>query len=210
MGDDSDDYDLSESFRRFRGAGTDISVGFTHLYYGTKRRVTNQHPVVQLGITAILWFGGNWIYNRIKTPVFDTATAIVDAVPAEFLVSSPFGIVDSMSFPLWAQALGILSGIIVAQNRTHTRKLKRMERKLASMSQEPATATDGGVQKAKEGGGGGVGGAIAGGFAGAPFGPGGALAGAFLGYIIGENITEDEAESLTDDEIDPFAGEDDS
>lgn len=98
------------------------------------------------------------------------------------------------------QSLGVLSGVIIAQNRTHTRKLKRIDAKLATMDEDPATATDEGVRGAKAGGGGGVGGAIAGGFAGVSFGPGGALAGAFLGYIIGENVTgERDEEILTDD-----------
>lgn len=205
MSDDSDDYDLSESWTRFRGAGTDINQGITHLYYGIKQKITNQHPFVQLGITAILWFGGNWVYNRIKKPIIDGVIGVTEAIPAEYLASPAFGLANAVSFPFWVQLLGILSGAIIAQNRTHTRKLKRIENKLTAMDRGPATVADGGVREAKKDGGGGVGGAIAGGFAGAPFGPGGALAGAFLGYIIGENITqEDEKNALTDSESESF------
>lgn len=197
MGDDSDDYELSESVSRFRGAGINISEGVEHLYYGGKQKVKDQHPLIQLSIAGVMWFGGNWVYNRIKTPILDLLEAVADAIPAEFLTTPAFGIAGVLSMPMYVQLLGILSGVIIAQNRTHTQKLKQIENKVSGVNDTPATATDGGTRREKKrGGGGGVGGAIAGGFAGASFGPGGALAGAFLGYIIGENMTEE------DDQID--------
>lgn len=202
MSDDREDYDLSESLSRFRGAGTYIGEGLAHLYYGSRRKVTDQHPVVQLGITGILWFGGNWAYNRVRTSVFEAIVAVVNAVPAEFLVSPVFGLGGAMAVPVWVQALGVLSGVVIAQNRTHTRKLKRIEGTISTMDEDPVIAADGGIREANGTGGGGVGGAIAGGFAGVSFGPGGALAGAFLGYIIGENVTDSSVEfdSLRSDE----------
>lgn len=189
---DSEDYRLSESVSRFRGAGTNISEGVEHLYYGGKRKVKAQHPTVQLSIAGVMWFGGNWVYNRIKTPILDFLGTVADAVPAELVTSPALGIAGVLSMPIYVQLLGILSGVIVAQNRMHTQKLKEIENEVSGVNDTPATATDGGTRRERDkGGGGGVGGAIAGGFAGASFGPGGALAGAFLGYIIAENVTED-------------------
>lgn len=189
---DSSDYELSESVSRFRGAGTNISEGVEHLYYGGKQKVKAQHPTIQVSIAVVMWFGGNWVYNRIKTPVLHFLAAVADAIPAEFLTTPAFGIAGVLSMPMYVQLLGILSGVIIAQNRTHTQKLKEIENEVNGVNDTPATATDGGTRRErKKSGGGGVGGAIAGGFAGASFGPGGALAGAFLGYIIGENMTEE-------------------
>lgn len=72
------------------------------------------------------------------------------------------------------------------------------------MNSRPTTATDGGTRRAsdkRDSGGTGVGGAIAGGFAGATFGPGGALAGAFLGYVIAEGITDEDENEATVTEL---------
>jgi len=69
-----------------------------------------------------------------------------------------------------------------------------LEVELSGMTR-PAVETDGGTTRHEPGSGAGVGGAIAGGFAGISFGPGGALAGALLGFAIAENLTREKEKS---------------
>lgn len=210
MSDDSDDYDVWESVERFRGAGNNLNEGFEHLYYGAKNKVKDLPTVVNAVIMLFLWFGGNWVYNRIKTPVLNGIKSVAEAIPAEFLISPAFGLAQVISIPIWAQALGMLVGVIIAQNRIHTQKLKAIKSELVNMNEDPVTATDGGTREAERPKGAGVGGAIAGGFAGASFGPGGVLAGAFLGYLIGEGIVDEGTdEDPFDDNIDPFLRKED-
>lgn len=205
MADDNDDYDLSKSIDGLRGAGANLNEAIEHLYYGTRKKVKDLHPVLQIGIAVVVWFGGNWIYNRVKTPVLDVTIDVVEAIPAKSLIAPAFGLAEAVAIPVWVQLLGMLSGIILTQNRIHTQKLKEIEEGLRTMGDDPPTATDGGTRKTQKPSGPGVGGAIAGGFAGASFGPGGVLAGAFLGYLISEElIEEDTDENAIDDDIDPF------
>lgn len=194
MGDDNNDYKISESVNRLRGAGANFNEAIEHLYYGTKNEVKNLHPGFQVGIAVVMWFGGNWVYNRVKASVLDALTDIVAAIPAKFLLSPGFGLTEAVSMPVWVQLLGMLSGILITQNRLHTRKLKKIGEEIETMSDGPPAATDGGARRARNTGGPGVGGAIAGGFAGASFGPGGVLAGAFLGYLISEEIFEEDTD----------------
>lgn len=210
MSDDNSDYELSESVNRLRGAGANFNEAIEHLYYGTKNEVKNLHPGFQVGIAVVMWFGGNWVYNRIKAPVLDALTDIMAAIPAKFLISPRFGLTEAVSMPVWVQLLGMLSGVIITQNRLHTRKLKKIGEEIETMSDGSPAATDGGTRRTRTTGGPGVGGAIAGGFAGASFGPGGVLAGAFLGYLISEEMFEEGANDRDGNEsTDPFRQNDD-
>lgn len=210
MSDDNNDYDLSESVDRFRGAGANLSEAIQHLYFGTKNEVKDLHPGFQAGIAVAMWFSGNWVYNRIKTPVLEVITTTADAIPSKSLMSPAFGLAEAIPIPIWVQLLGMLSGVIIAQNRIHTQKLKEIEDRLGTMSDGPPTATDGGTRETQKPSGPGVGGAIAGGFAGASFGPGGVLAGAFLGYLISEGMIDEEADdNAINEDFDPVLQNDD-
>lgn len=63
--DDTEDYDIGESIRSFRRAGSKVLKGLAHLYHGGKARIENQHVVVQVVIGIGMWFAGNWVYDRI-------------------------------------------------------------------------------------------------------------------------------------------------
>lgn len=197
MGQDGgdDDYDLSESLGLFRGAGNSLNEAVKHLYFGGRKKVQDLHYSIQIGIALGLWFGGNWVYNQIKRPVLDFLKWVAGAIPVELLVSPRVGLSQAVGTSVWVQILGMLAGVIIAQNRRQTQKLMRIKSEVESMNGNPEVATDGGRRKSEKPKGAGLGGAIAGGFAGASFGPGGVLAGAFLGYIIGEGMRDEQSEN---------------
>jgi len=185
--DDTDEYDISESLRSFRGAGSRVSEGIEHLYYGGKERLADQHVVVQAAVTLGLWFAGNWVYNHTAPLVVETTASVISNVSPASITSLLLELIgDDFAFPT-EQLSGILISILVGQTRLQTRRLKRVEAKVTNMSEASPAATDGGTP-AKIGGGG-LGGALAGVFAGASFGPGGVLAGIYLGYVVGERLT---------------------
>lgn len=198
MADDNPDtasrdseYSLAEARESFREAWSSVGDSLAHSYYGLKNWYATLPLFLQLAIATVVWFVTNWIYNRISGPVLDLATTAASAIPVEMLLSPFFGLTGYLGVSVETQLLGVLIGLVVAQNRLQTRKLNDLEVKLADMTR-PATKTDGGTAKRESGSGAGVGGAIAGGFAGISFGPGGALAGALLGFAIAENLTREE------------------
>lgn len=194
-GDGNEEGYIDESVNSFRSAGSQITDGLEHLWYGLQTTIDDLSIYAKGIVFFGLWFGGNWVYNRISTPLIDATTELLTDVPLGFIIGPVFGLADASAIPYYIQVLGILLGVVITQNRLHTRRLKQVEEQLLRMNSGPTTATDGGTRRAsdkRDGGGTGVGGAIAGGFAGATFGPGGALAGAFLGYVIAEGITDED------------------
>jgi len=197
MDDDTEEYDFDESIRSFRRAATKVTEGLKHLYHGGKNQLADQHIVVQSAITVGLWFAGNWTYNRIAPQVVDSVAGLFSSVrPTSVLALTLELLGADFAFPA-TQLSGILLGMLVGQTRLQTRRLKRIETKVTDMGKAGETATDGGSPDPETIGGGGLGGAIAGGFAGASFGPGGVLAGAYLGYVLGERLTQGEMTETT-------------
>lgn len=189
--DDDSEYSLAEARQSLREAWDSAGKSVAHTYHGIKNWYAELPLSFQLGIAVSTWFVTNWVYNRVSTPVLGLATAVASAVPVRTILSPFFGLSGYLSISIETQLLGVLIGLVVAQNRLHTRKLNKLERELASMTR-PTARADGGTRRYERGSGAGVGGAIAGGFAGISFGPGGALAGALLGFAIAENLTRDE------------------
>lgn len=188
MDDDGEDYDVTESIRSFRRAWSRVTDGIDHLYHGGKNRLTNQHALVQVTLTAGFWFAGNWVYNRIAPPIFDSLASAASLVPTEPTLALIVGLLSGDVVLSTTQLLGGSTGAILVHNHFQTRRVKRIERDVIAMSKTCSTATDGGRPESKDVGGAGVGGALAGASIGFSFGPGGVLAGIYLGYVVEERL----------------------
>lgn len=182
--DDAEEYDVAESMRSFRRAVARVIDGLEHLYHGGKKRVADQHAVVQAVLTAGLWFAGNWVYNRIAPPIFDSLASAIASVPTEPMLALIVGLLSGDVVLSRTQLLGGSTGAILAQNQYQIRKLKNMEDSVIAMNGSEQTATDGGSADPELTGGVGIGGALAGASLGLSFGPGGVLAGIYLGYVV--------------------------
>ena len=190
------EYSLAEARQSLREAWDSAGDSLAHSYYGLKNWYAKLPLLLQFAIAAVVWFVTNWIYNQISTSVVNLATTAASAIPIRMLLSPFFGLTGYLGVSVETQLLGVLIGLVVAQNRLQTRKLNNLELELSSMNR-PAVETDGGTTKHESSSGAGVGGAIAGGFAGISFGPGGALAGALLGFAIAENLTREKGQHDT-------------
>lgn len=196
--DDTEEYDVSESLRSFRRAGSKATEGIGHLYHGGKEQLADQHVVVKGVITFGLWFTGNWVYTRIASSFVNVVVHLFSTVPTDSVLAILLGFLGGDAVLSTAHLLGISTGALLGQNRLQTRKLKDIESKLTTMGEKSPAATDGGSQDPEYvSGGGGLGGAIAGVSIGISFGPGGVLAGAYLGYVVGERLTRIEVTEIT-------------
>lgn len=145
-----------------------------------------RHSLVQFVAAAIVWFVGNWAYNRIASPAVRFVTAVADRISLGFTVAPVVTFIEGNPGLVFAQVLTVFIAVVVAQNRIQTRNLTGIEDKLTIMTREPRRAADGGSRKLPPTGGRAIGGAIAGGAIGITFGPGGLLAGVLLGFAIGD------------------------
>lgn len=191
MDDDTDDYDVDESIRSFRRAASRVTEGVAHLYHGGKDRIGDQPTVVQIPLTAGLWFAGNWVYNRIAPPIIDLLTHALTNAPTESTFTLIVGLFTGDLALSTAQLLGLSTSAILGYNKLQTRKLKSIESNVIAMSEVDTTATDGGrPESGKIGSGPGLAGALAGASIGLSFGPGGVLAGIYLGYVVENRLAE--------------------
>lgn len=188
MDDDTEEYDIDESIRSFRRATSRVIEGLDHLYHGVKNRLADQHAVVQAALTVGLWFAGNWVYNRIAPPIFDSVTRAISHVPTELMLALVVRLLSGNLVLSTTQLLGASTGAILVHNHFQTRRVKRIENNVIAMSGERSTATDGGHPESGNVGGAGIGGALAGASIGLSFGPGGVLAGIYLGYVVEERL----------------------
>lgn len=170
----------------FRKAGTAVRDGFKALYVYNRVWLGRRHSLVQFTVASAMWFVGNWTYNRIAPPIIQLITTVADRASSEFAVAPVVALLEGNSVLVFVQFLTVLIAVVVAQNRRHTQKLKKVEDTLTSMSKRPAEVTDGGDKTLPPTGPRAIGGAIAGGAIGISFGPGGLLAGVFLGFAIGD------------------------
>lgn len=125
-GDNEKEYDLGESVDSFRSAGSQITTGVEHLWYGLQTTIDNLGIYAKGVVFFGLWFGGNWMYNRISTPLIDAITELLNDLPLGFILSPVFGLADASTIPYYIQVLGFLLGVVITQNRLHTGDLSEL------------------------------------------------------------------------------------
>jgi hypothetical protein len=191
MDDDTEDYDVADGIRSLRRAGSKVIEGGVHLYHGGKDRIEDQHAVVQVTVTAGLWFAGNWVYNRITPVIVELLAYAIYSVPTESVLRLLFGLLTGDLALSTAQLLGLSTSVILGYNKLQTSKLTTIESNVIAMNKTDATATDGGRSRPEKlVSGPGLAGALAGASIGFSFGPGGVLAGIYLGYVVENRLAE--------------------
>lgn len=189
MDDDTNEYDVDESIRSFRRAWWRVIEGLGHLYHGGKERIADQHAVVQVTLTVGLWFTGNWTYNRVAPPIFDSFASAISHVPIESMLELMVSLLSGDVVLSTTQLLGASTGAILVHNQFQTRRIKRIEDNVIAMNGGHPAATDGGSPGSERTvRGAGLGGALAGASIGLSFGPGGVLAGIYLGYVVEQRL----------------------
>lgn len=186
--DQRDDPDVQESVDAFRRAGTAASNGFRTLYEWSYVWIERRHSLVQFAIGFVVWFGGNWTYNRIAPTLIEITLASLRRMSSGFATSSAFGVLRNRPVLASVQVVMVLLVALIVQNRAQTRKLKSVESKMTTMSNPPTRSTDGGTRERPPTGPRGIGGAVIGAIVGTWFGPGGVLAGIYLGFWIGVKL----------------------
>lgn len=184
--DESDGPRVRRSVDSFRRAGSAASEGFGMLYEWSRAWFECRHSSIRFSIVVAVWFGGNWMYNRVAPTIVEITLALLRRISSELVLAPIFDALENRPVLASAQILLALLAFIVAQNRKHTRKLKNVEDKLTIMVDKPTRGSDGGTRELPPTGPRAIGGAIAGGAIGVSFGPGGLLAGILLGFIMGD------------------------
>src|SRR6056297_1507977 len=115
-----DDPELEASVDSFRRAGVAETEGCRTAYAWSRAWIDRRHWLVQVGVVSVMWFAGNWTYNRIAPPILRVGTELLDRLSPEFAVTPVVTFFEGTPVLASVQILMALIAVVVGQNRMQT------------------------------------------------------------------------------------------